>query len=136
MIMKALGTLLGLPGALTLAGTVYNADLESEGNSGVSGSARIETFGRDSATAQITVNGARPNVTLAWGIQAGDCDKPGTSMGAESVYPKIQTDSTGTGTATATVRPGVSDGGDHALVVHQGDQMGSVAACGELKKAP
>ncbi len=136
MMIKALGALLGLAGALTLRGTVFNASLEPEDNSGITGSARVETFGNDSAQAQITVNGAKPNTMLAWGIQTGDCDKPGTATGAQASYPNIQIDSTGTGTASATVRPGVNESGDHALVVHSGDMSGKVAACGELEKAP
>ena len=77
MITRTLGALLGLTGALTLSGTVWNASLEPEGSSGITGSARVETFGGDSAMAQVTVNGAKPNTVLSWGIQAGGLRQAG-----------------------------------------------------------
>lgn len=122
-------------GALWTLATVWNASLEPRGNSGITGSARVESFAADSALAELTVNGAKPGSALAWGLHGGPCATLGSLRGEEANYPAIPVDSTGTGTSRATIRPGLEEPGAYAIVVHRGDRTGAVASCGELKRA-
>lgn len=134
MIGKAMVAVLGAAGAGAGA-TVWNASLEARGNSGITGTARVETFASDSAQAEITVNGARPDGSLAWGLHRGRCATLGPLIGADSLYPALEVNSEGTSSAAATIQPGFDEAGEHSIVVHRGDRTGSVASCGELGRA-
>lgn len=124
-----------LAGAAVASPKVWTATLMSNGNSGVAGTARIETVGNDSLKATVNVTGAAKNSSLSWGIHSGKCTAPGAMLGGGGVYQSVMADSSGGGSATSTLKVELKANTDYAVVVH-GSGAGSTAACGELKAAP
>lgn len=113
---------------------VWTSNLDAKPGSAITGSARVEAIGADSAGARINVTGAKPNGSLTWGIHSGKCSAPGAMFDKQEAYQVIQTDSTGLGSATATLALTLTAGGDYSVVVH-GGSGNSMGACGDLRES-
>ena len=111
---------------------VWTASLAPKDNSGVSGTARIETIHDDSVTATINLTGVTKNTSLGWGIHSGKCSAPGAMLGDAAAYQAVSVDSTGGGSATSTLKLDLQGDKEYSVVAH-GSAAGSVAACGDLK---
>ena len=134
MVLKLMLVALGAAGSIAVGSNlkVWTATLTAKDSSGVSGSARIETIHDDSVKATVTLSGAAPNTAIDWGIHSGKCSAPGAKLGEGATYQAVQADSTGSGSAMATLKLEMKSGTDYSVVVH-GSAKDSVAACGELK---
>jgi hypothetical protein len=129
MLAKLILATLGLTGLTLGSGlSVWIATLDAKDNSGITGTARVESAGKDSVSATINVKGAAANTSLTWAIHSGKCAAPGAMRGAG--YSAIQIDSTGAGSATSVVAVAVD--GDNSVIVH-GSSAGSAVACGDLQ---
>lgn len=111
----------------------WEAELSALGPAGPTGSvALLSQYGRTDAS--IAIEGALPDTTYGWRINAGTCDEEGAILGGQAVYPSLTTDADGEGGRDATIggSPGAST--PYAARLLLPADGGSVVACGELAR--
>ncbi len=111
----------------------WEGELSALGPAGPTGSvALLSQYGRTDAS--IAIEGARPDTTYGWRINAGTCDEEGTILGGQAVYPSLATDADGEGARDASIGGAPGAGTPYAARVLLPADNGSVVACGELTR--
>lgn len=87
-------------------------------------------------TAQLQLEGGSPGAVHPWHVHAGSCASRGEIAGETTDYPPIELDEDGSGSATALVASGLEADESYHVNVHLAtDQIGTVIACGDLRRA-
>lgn len=88
-----------------------------------------------SSRATVSIMGATSGSTHPWHVHRGTCGHDQGIVGDPSAYPPIKVDSTGNGTAAATVSQVLTSSGQYMVNVHESpSNQKTIVACGELKK--
>ena len=139
MIKLAVTAIVGMSALLNpSAPDEWSATLSPVNGSAIAGSASASGIGTaDSTLVKISIHGAPPNVALSWHVHKGKCGATTDVIGGDASYPKLQTSSTGTAEATATIAVRPLKAGAYAVQVHRGSAAPSkpgadVIACGDL----
>ena len=146
LVLGAAGFLALAPGAAK-----WSASLQAVDGSSLAGTASVETTGgakgmapkdtmaarsmdNESATAIISITGAKPGSKLAWYVHQAKCGASGPVVGSSSAYQPLTADGKGKATATAKLSAGLTEGQEYSVAVHGGaSESAPVAACGDLR---
>jgi len=123
----------GIAVAIPLMTATWTAVLTPTPGSKVSGSAVIESVGRDSIRASIRLSGAAPGSELPWHIHSGACGAKGQILGAGAAYPSLKAGQDGSAGTTVTLPMAAPASGEHSVTVHKSKTDMAPAACGALK---
>lgn len=126
-ILSGLGAV-ALTAATPAAFSIWTAQIVPVNNSGIEGTAKVESVGKDSTRATISISGAKAGSQLTWQIQSGACGGKGLVVGGTTAYPLLKPGSDGKATATATLPVPPPTSGS---VVAQSEMK--PVACGELQ---
>jgi hypothetical protein len=126
--------LLLLPG-MVMAQEVITVQLDSVGESGVSGTATLTAAG-DGTQVELDIKGLAPGTDARGSMHAGMCAIPSASFAA---LPDLKATETGTATATGSVlfhgtenvALAIMVDGEHIIAIQAG---GQVVACGTIPK--
>lgn len=111
----------------------WNAALRSENNSGVTGTARVQTAVAASAVT-VTISGATPNAHHPWHVHTGTCATGGPIFGQASAYPALHVATNGTATATASVGMALNEEQKYHVNVHRAPtELNVIISCGDLR---
>lgn len=122
----------------------WKADLTPAGESGISGTATVNTGTPPTADttkpaaapfkAQVSIMGAKDGDTHPWHLHSGTCgSKDAPIVGAASDYAAIKVGSSGEGKAMATVNEALAGNGQYLVNVHKSADDLTVVSCGQLK---
>jgi hypothetical protein len=110
----------------------WNATLRPQNNSGVGGTAKLQTAVAASAVT-VTISGAMPNAHLPWHIHSGTCATGGPIVGSASAYPPLHVAANGTATATTSIGVALNEEQKYHVNVHKSDtEMNVIISCGDL----
>lgn len=129
--------ILGLSGLAVLTAAAahfspaWTAKLSPVGGSNVSGSATVTATTPDSATASLSITGAKAG-QYPWHVHSGKCGSGGSPVGSASAYPPLTVQSSGQGTAQATIAFKPVDGTPYSVNVHKSMSDMAPIACGDL----
>jgi hypothetical protein len=129
--------ILGLTGLAVLTAAAvhfspaWTAKLMPVGGSTVSGTATVTATTPDSATASLSITGAKPG-PYPWHVHSGKCGGGGSPVGSASAFPPLTVQSSGQGTAQATIAFKLVDGSPYSVNVHKSMSDMAPIACGDL----
>lgn len=135
--MTAQQRILGLTGLAILTAAavhfspVWTAKLSPLGGSTVSGTATVTAITPDSATASVSITGAKAG-QYPWHVHSGKCGGGGSPVGGASAYPPLSVQSSGQGTAQATIAFKPVEGMQYSVNVHKSMSDMAPIACGDL----
>lgn len=110
----------------------WEASLASVNNSGVRGSAGVQSVGVGSGV-RISIEGATVGGQHPWHVHVGRCGSNGAVVGSGSAYPVLQVGSDGRASANATINVALRENESYHVNVHRSTtDMGTIIACGNL----
>jgi hypothetical protein len=135
--MSAHQRILGLSGLAVLTAAAvhfspaWTAKLAPVGGSSVSGMATVTATTPDSATASVSITGAKAG-QYPWHVHSGKCGGGGSPVGSAAAYPALTVQSNGQGAAEATIAFKPVDGQPYSVNVHKSMSDMAPIACGDL----
>lgn len=124
--------------------TDWKAELAPVGDSGISGSATVQTAlpamadttmpARTEFTAEVSIVGGTDGNKHPWHVHSGTCGSESAPIvGQASNYTPITIEGSGEGKAKATVSAEISPNGQYLVNIHRSPDDLTVISCGELK---
>ncbi len=145
MFSAALKLLAGAGLVATLGAVAdWKAELAPVGDSGIAGSATVQTAlpsmadttmpAKAEFTAEVSIRGGTDGNKHPWHVHSGTCGTESAPIvGDASAYSPITIESSGEGKATATVNAEISPNGQYLVNIHRSPDDLTVISCGELK---
>lgn len=133
-------SLLGLSGILVLTAAAahldqsWTAKLEPVGGSSVSGTATVNATTPDSASASVSIAGAKAG-QYPWHVHTGKCGSEGDPIGNPAAYPLLTVQTGGQATVQTTIAFKPVAGAAYSVNVHKSPTDKAVIACGNLGSA-
>ena len=110
----------------------WDATLQPQNNSGVTGTARVQSALAASAVT-ITISGATANAHHPWHVHTGTCGSGGPIVGAANAYPALHVATNGTATATASIGVALNEEQKYHVNVHRSEaELNVIISCGNL----
>jgi hypothetical protein len=130
-------SILGLGGVLVLTAAAahvspsWTAKLLPIGSSSVSGTATVTATTPDSATASVSITGAKAG-QYPWHVHTGKCGDKGAPIGNPAAYAPLTASASGQATAQATIAFKPAAGAAYSVNVHKSMTDMTPIACGDL----
>lgn len=120
------------PPAQQIPARSLTATLQPESDSGITGSANVNTV-TGSTAAAVTIGGAKSGEVHPWHIHEGTCGSGGPIVGAPTAYPVLNVGMDGNASASARVGVGLDPNKSYYVNIHESPtNLGTIVACGEL----
>jgi hypothetical protein len=137
-LLTAFALALGVPqlsGSAQGQEEMWQADLQGQGeHAELTGLAQASSTA-NSATVTTTVTGAQGGATHPWHIHQGTCGSGGPIVGNPTAYPPLVAGDTGNASSGAKLDVGLEPGGEYHVNLHaSGEDLATIAACGELRR--
>ena len=111
----------------------WSADLEQRNNSGVTGSAGVQSLALGGG-ARVSIRGAVPNAHHPWHVHRGTCSTGGAIVGEAGSYPPLHVGADGTASAVATIGVALNEDERYHVNVHRSPtELNVIIACGDLR---